>query len=72
MLTTKGMNREDAYRIVQTTAMEVWRNEKDFKEMLKQNSQVTASLSVAELEDLFDLTKSTRHVDTIFRRVGLD
>jgi adenylosuccinate lyase len=70
-LTRKGMKREDAYRVVQSAAMEVWQSGKDFKELLRSNAEVASVLSGADLDELFDLRKSTRHVDFVFDRVGL-
>jgi adenylosuccinate lyase len=70
-LTKKGMKREDAYRLVQTAAMHVWEHEQDFKDLLMKNKEVTAVLSPDEIDALFDLSKSTRNVEYIFRRVGI-
>jgi adenylosuccinate lyase len=70
-MTQKGMKREDAYRIVQSNAMDVWRSGQDFKELLMASPEVRKYLSVPEVEELFDLRKSIRNVDYIFERVGL-
>ena len=70
-LTQKGMQREDAYRIVQGAAMQVWETGGEFKELLLALPEVVSMLGRGEVEGLFDLTKSTRHVEYIFRRVGL-
>ncbi len=71
-LTKKGMKREDAYRIVQRNAMEVWQSKKDFKQMLKSDKEVAAVLSDADLDEAFDPKKSLTNVDYIFKRVGLE
>jgi adenylosuccinate lyase len=68
-LTQKGMSREDAYAAVQRNAMPVWRGDGNFLDLLKADGEVTALLSPAELESLFDIGYHTKHVDTIFRRV---
>jgi adenylosuccinate lyase len=68
-LTQKGMSREESYAAVQRNAMPVWRGEGNFLELLKADKEVSALLSAAELESLFDLGYHTKHVDTIFRRV---
>lgn len=70
-LTGKGMGREDAYRIVQSAAMKVWSSGNDFRELLKNNEQISKLLSGGELDELFDLNKSIRNVGFIFNRVGL-
>ncbi|HEX7072803.1 MAG TPA: adenylosuccinate lyase [Hyphomicrobiaceae bacterium] len=68
-LTQAGVSREDAYRLVQRNAMPVWRGEGDFLSLLAADPEVSAKLSRAQLESLFDLGYHTKHVDTIFRRV---
>ena len=68
-LTQSGLNREDAYRMVQRNAMAVWRDGGDFLDLLKADAEVVAVLPPAVLEPLFELDYHTRHVDTIFRRV---
>jgi adenylosuccinate lyase len=70
-LTSKGMKREEAYRIVQSTAMRVWQSSGGFKEALQTNPEISRTLPSRELDDLFDLNKSIRNVDYIFQRVGL-
>jgi adenylosuccinate lyase len=68
-LTQKGVAREDAYRIVQESAMKVWRGEGDFLAFLKADPRVTAKMSAKEIEENFDLGYHLKHVDTIFKRV---
>lgn len=71
-LTQAGVSREDAYRLVQRNAMKVWEEGKDFKTELLGDKEVLAALSVAEIEEKFDLQYHTKHVDTIFARVFAD
>ena len=68
-LTQKGLSRENAYRAVQRNAMRAFRGEGSFLEFLKADDEVSAALSAAELEALFDLGTHMRHVDAIFERV---
>jgi len=68
-LTQKGVSREDSYAYVQRNAMPVWRGEGDFLTLLKADADVSAKLSDAELEELFDLGYHLKQVDTIFARV---
>ena len=70
-LTNKGMRREDAYRVVQSGAMNVWQSGKSFRETLQSTDGVSEKLGTEELDSLFDLSKSIRNVDYIFARVGL-
>jgi adenylosuccinate lyase len=68
-LTQKGVSREDAYRLVQRNAMKVWEQGRDFRAELEGDAEVTAALSAADLDGLFDLAHHTRHVDAVFARV---
>jgi adenylosuccinate lyase len=68
-LTQAGVSREDAYRLVQRSAMKVWEQGKDFLEELLADQEVRAALSEADLREKFDLGYHTKHVDTIFKRV---
>ncbi len=68
-LTQKGVSREDAYSFVQRNAMKVWEEGKDFLTELKKDEEVTKALTIQEIEEKFDLTYHTKHVDTIFNRV---
>lgn len=70
-LTKKGMKREDAYRIVQQEAMKVWENGKSLQDLLANNAEVAKTLSKQELDELFDLKRSTKQVDYIFEQVGI-
>ncbi|MDZ7316279.1 MAG: adenylosuccinate lyase [candidate division KSB1 bacterium] len=71
-LTESGMSREDAYRIVQNRSMECWESGGDFKALLLNDAEVTARLTREQIEACFDERRAVRHVDTIFRRVGLE
>src|SRR6201993_658186 len=68
-LTQKGMSREDAYALVQRSAMPVWRGEGKFLALLKADPEVTKRLKPAAIEACFDLGYHTKQVDAIFKRV---
>ncbi len=70
-LTQAGMSREDAYKAVQRNAMQVWESDGEMSllDLLKGDSDVTAKLSDAQIEENFDLGYHFKHVDTIFDRV---
>ena len=70
-LTQAGVSREDAYALVQRNAMKVWESDGQLSllELLKNDEDVSARLSTAELESLFDLDYHFKEVDTIFERV---
>lgn len=68
-LTQAGVSREDAYRLVQRNAMQVWEGKAGFLDLLKADPEVTEKLGIADIEAMFDMAHHTQHVDTIFKRV---
>ncbi len=68
-LVGKGLSRETAYAFVQRNAMEVWKQGGDFKERLKNDSDISNYLSDREIDDCFDLSHTLRKIDFIFARV---
>jgi adenylosuccinate lyase len=68
-LTQKGVAREEAYKLVQRNAMQVWEGKGDFLTLLKADKDVRAKLTDKEIETNFDLAYHFKHVDTIFQRV---
>jgi adenylosuccinate lyase len=70
-LTDRGLPRQRAYEIVQRTAMRAWRERRSFLELLSTDDEVTSRLAPDELKACFDPAWYLRHVDTIFKRVGL-
>jgi len=71
-LSKAGATRESAYAMVQRNAMRAWETGEEFRALLLADADVRAVLSPAEIESCFDLGYHLRHVDAIFRRVGLD
>jgi len=70
-LVKSGITREDAYEIVQKNAMQVWKEKKDFKELLKQDNIITNKLSNDEIDELFDLEKILININKIYKRIGI-
>ena len=68
-LTQKGASREDAYKLVQRNAMEVWSNGKDFRQLLQADDEVVNYLQKSEIEALFDIKYHTKNIDIIFNSV---
>ncbi|MGD9506404.1 MAG: adenylosuccinate lyase [Syntrophobacteraceae bacterium] len=68
-LTRKGLTREDAYKVVQRNAMQVWQEGGQLRERLKGDPEVMQHLTAAEIDDVFDLGYHLKHVDDIFRQV---
>ncbi len=70
-LTDAGLARQVAYEIVQRNAMRAWRERRSFLELLAAEPDINGRLSADELKACFDPAWYLRHVDTIFKRVGL-
>ncbi len=68
-LMRKGLSREDAYRIVQKNAMQIWEQGGDFKETILKDPDIMAHLTPDLIETAFDMRHHLNHVDTIFSRV---
>jgi adenylosuccinate lyase len=71
-LTARGMRREDAYRVVQSHAMEAWKSEGDFRRRVEADPEVRRVLTEAEVEEVFRLESTLAHLDAIFARVFRD
>lgn len=68
-LVSKGVSREDAYKLVQTPAMDVWADEsKNLKDELKNSKEINKYLSGKEIDEIFDPGKMLKNVDYIFSR----
>jgi adenylosuccinate lyase len=68
-LARRGISREQAYEWVQRNAMRAFHEQRDFKQLLLADPEVTGVLTAAEIEKAFDLDDQFRNVDAIFERV---
>jgi adenylosuccinate lyase len=64
-----GLGRDEAYRLVQRHAMQAWEDERDFRELVARDPEITARLGPEALAAVFDLEASIRHVDVVFERL---
>jgi adenylosuccinate lyase len=70
-LVDSGMSREDAYLIVQKTAMRAMEpGEPGFRSLLEQNEEVMKRIG-STLDDVFDPWVGLEHTDLAFDRIGL-
>ena len=70
-LVQKGISREDAYKLVQKNAMQVWEQNKDFKTLLKSDKDILNLLTENEIDSLFDLNKVLININKVFKRLEL-
>ena len=67
-LVESGMGRDEAYRVVQSTAMRAWEGEGGFRELLGEDEEVRERLG-EDLSGLFDPAYALRNLDVVFGRV---
>ena len=70
-LIEKGLSRENAYRLVQKNAMEVWNSGKEFDDLLKNDQELTKFISAAEIDLICDLQTRLKNVNYIFKKLKL-
>jgi adenylosuccinate lyase len=65
-LVDAGLARDEAYRLVQGHAMRAWEEERDFGELVRGDPEIAGRV---DIESVFDLDATLRHVDTVFERL---
>jgi len=65
-LVESGLERDEAYRLVQRHALRAWDEEQDFRELVRADRELAGRV---DLDAVFDPTAYTRHVDTVFERL---
>ena len=71
-LVEKGMNREEAYAIVQSCAHAAWNKpDGNFHDLISKDPRVTQKLSAAEIEACFDPQHQLRHLEEVYQRLGI-
>jgi adenylosuccinate lyase len=65
-LVESGLERDEAYRLVQRDAMRAWDEELDFRALVRADDEIASRI---DLDSVFDLDAYTKHVDTVFNRL---
>jgi len=68
-LVERGLERADAYRLVQRNAMRAWDEERDFGELVRADAELRAHLDDAALAEVFDLGATVANLDSTFDRL---
>jgi adenylosuccinate lyase len=68
-LIQSGVLRDDAYKMVQRSAMKAWEDRLPFKDLLAGDPEVMRRLTVADLDACFDPAYQLRNLGVIFERV---
>ena len=67
-LTTLGLSREEAYKLVQKNAMQTWNSKSSFYENLSNDNKINKKIPVNKLKKLFDFSYHTKRINIIFKR----
>ncbi|TAL67678.1 MAG: adenylosuccinate lyase [Bacteroidetes bacterium] len=70
-LAKKGLKRQEAYELVQQSAMRTWKEKIPFQQSLIENKEIIKHISTEELNVLFNHDIIFKNVDYIFERCGL-
>jgi adenylosuccinate lyase len=70
-LIKKGATRLEAYDIIQASALEAASSDRPFKDLLKKEPRMSEYMDEEEIERCFSLEYHTRHIDDIFRDIGI-
>ncbi len=68
-LVDAGLDRADAYGLVQRNALRAWDEERDFPELVRTDHELTAVLDEDALAEVFDLEATVANLDTVFDRL---
>jgi adenylosuccinate lyase len=66
-LVDSGLERDEAYRLVQRQAQRAHEEDVDFRDLVRAEQAIAARIDV---QDVFDLDWYTRHIDTVFERLA--
>ncbi len=68
-LVDSGLDRGEAYRLVQRNAMRSWDEDRDFRELVEADAEISSRLDEAVVAQVFDLQATVHHVTTVFERL---
>ena len=70
-LCSKGMLREDAYRLVQRNALDAFNNHGSFIENLLKDDDVLQHINAQEVKECFDIQDYLQNIEQIYRRFNI-
>jgi adenylosuccinate lyase len=68
-LVEAGLDRADAYRLVQASALRAWDEERDFGELVRADPAIGSALDTVALDTVFDLDATVANLDAAFDRL---
>jgi adenylosuccinate lyase len=69
-LIESGLQRDEAYRIVQAHALRAWDEDLDFRSLVEADAELAGRLTPAVIDSAFDLEALLSNVDVIFERLA--
>ncbi len=67
-LCEKGMQREEAYKLVQQNALDAFNNNKSFKDNLLNDPKILEKLSIHEVQECFSVNDYLKNINEIYKR----
>jgi len=64
-----GLDRQEAYEMVQRNALKVWDTGKEFQSLLLEDKEIQKHLTKKDIGEIFSLQYHLKHVEKIFQRV---
>ena len=70
-LCSKGLLREEAYKLVQKNALEAFNNNGNFMENLLNDKEILKKLSVEEIKEYFDINTYLKNIEFIYKKFDI-
>jgi len=70
-LVEKGMDKDEAYSLVQSIAMKAWESDGNFREMIAEDPTVKKHLTPSDLAARFDYQQHLKQIEQVFQRLNL-
>jgi adenylosuccinate lyase len=64
-----GLERQEAYEMVQRNALKVWDTGREFQSLLLEDKEIRKHLTKKDISEIFSLEYHLKHVEDIFQRV---
>jgi adenylosuccinate lyase len=68
-LAALGLERQEAYEMVQRNALKVWDSGREFQALLLEDKEIRKHLTQKDIAEIFSLEYHLKHVEDIFQRV---
>ena len=64
-----GLERQEAYEMVQRNALKVWDTGREFQALLLEDKEIRKHMTKKDIAEIFSLEYHLKHVENIFQRV---